>query len=177
METKKFAKDDWVKEHRELLESGKTPDVIVVEGHFCGIDGSFVSSDVNAVVKILSQGFDDDMQCGDDCVTDVIIGAVGDTMTFGDALESAKDGCRITRKGWNGKGMYVFFADNVEFHTDADISEFYVPGDDTEVPVSNMLVLRTAQGTLQPGWLATQSDMLADDWYVLPDAEGDTVDD
>lgn len=86
-----------------------------------------------------------------------------DGMNFGLALEAAKMDKRITRRGWNGKDMYVFLADVGELHADADLSEF----EDRDVEVSELLVLRTAQGTLQPGWLATQSDMLADDWYIL----------
>ena len=86
-------------------------------------------------------------------------------MNFGLAIEAAKKGQRITRRGWNGKGQYVFLADDVEFHADADISEFH--GSLEGVAVSPVLVLRTAQGTLQPGWLASQSDMLAEDWEVV----------
>lgn len=86
-----------------------------------------------------------------------------ENMTFGQALEAVKHGLRVARKGWNGKGMYVFLAKDPEFRTDADISEFEKHG----VEVSDLLVLRTAQGTLQPGWLATQSDMLAEDWLIV----------
>ena len=86
-----------------------------------------------------------------------------DGMNFGLALEAAKMDKRIARHGWNGKGMYVFLADMGEIHTDADLSEF----DDQDVECGEMLVLRTAQGTLQPGWLASQADMLADDWYIV----------
>jgi hypothetical protein len=86
-------------------------------------------------------------------------------LSFGTALQAAKEGKRISRKGWNGKGQYVFIADDVEFHTEADISEFHGSADG--VYVAPMLVLRTAQGNLQPGWLASQSDMLAEDWYIV----------
>ena len=88
-----------------------------------------------------------------------------DGMNIGLALEAAKRGMRVSRKNWNGKGQYVFLADNVEFCTDADISEFN--GAEDGVYVAPMLVLRTAQGTLQPGWLASQSDLLAEDWYIV----------
>lgn len=84
-------------------------------------------------------------------------------MTFGDALEALKQGERVARKGWNGKNMYVFLAHEPDFVTDADISAF----DNLDVEVSDMLVLKTAQDTFQPGWLATQSDMLAEDWYIV----------
>lgn len=84
-------------------------------------------------------------------------------MTFGDALEAMKDGQRVARKGWNGKGMYVFLAYEPDFVTDADISAF----DQMEVEVGDMLVMKTAQNTFQPGWLASQADMLAEDWYIV----------
>ena len=86
-----------------------------------------------------------------------------DNMNFGLALEAAKKGLRIARSGWNGRGMYVFLADVQELNTAADISEFK----DQDVEIYDLLVLRTAQETLQPGWLATQSDMLADDWKIV----------
>ena len=84
-------------------------------------------------------------------------------MTFGDALEALKDGERVARKGWNGKDMYVFLAHEADFVTDADISAF----DQMGVEVGDMLVMKTAQNTFQPGWLASQADMLAEDWYIV----------
>jgi hypothetical protein len=84
-------------------------------------------------------------------------------MTFGDAIEALKDGERVARKGWNGKDMYVFLAHEADFVTDADISAF----DQLEVEVHDMLVMKTAQDTFQPGWLASQADMLAEDWYIV----------
>jgi hypothetical protein len=86
-----------------------------------------------------------------------------DGMNFGLAIEAAKRGERIARKGWNGKGMYVFLAHEADFVTDADLSAF----DQLEVEVADMLVMKTAQDTFQPGWLASQSDMLAEDWYIV----------
>lgn len=110
-------------------------------------------------------------------------------MPFGDAIKLVRRGLKAARQGWNGKGMYVFLAQDVEFRTDADISDFYNAAGyeyhvnesapmETEmnaVTVGDMLVLRTAQGTFQPGWLASQADMLADDWYILPDTDTDTA--
>lgn len=111
-------------------------------------------------------------------------------MSFGDAIKLVRRGLRVARSGWNGKGMYVFLAQDVEFRTYADISEFYnavryekcyvnepttMEIEMNPVTVADMLVLRTAQGTFQPGWLASQADMLADDWYILPDTNTDTA--
>jgi hypothetical protein len=86
-----------------------------------------------------------------------------DGMSFGLALEAAKKGMRIARAGWNGKGMYVFLAEEVELYTYADLSEF----EDTGVHILDCLCMRTADRSICPGWLASQSDMLADDWMIV----------
>lgn len=86
-----------------------------------------------------------------------------DAMNFGLAIEAMKNGERVAREGWNGKDMYVFLAYEADFVTDADISAF----DQLEVEVGDMLIMKTAQDTFQPGWLASQADMLADDWYIV----------
>ena len=86
-----------------------------------------------------------------------------DSMAFGDALEAMKQGERVARHGWNGTGMYVFLAHEPDFVTDADISEF----DQQEVEACDVLVMKTAQNAFQLGWLASQADMLAEDWYIV----------
>lgn len=90
-------------------------------------------------------------------------------MSFGDAIKLVRRGMRMARSGWNGKGMYVFLATDVEFNTDADVPEFCELFEtvDRPVEIENVLILRTARGTFQPGWLASQADMLADDWYLV----------
>lgn len=87
-----------------------------------------------------------------------------DGLSFGLALEAMKQGRRVTRRGWNGRGMYIFLADTVDLHTMADLSELY-----DEVEGLPCIVMRNAQRKLVPGWLASQTDMLADDWMLLPD--------
>ena len=65
--------------------------------------------------------------------------------SFGWALELVKKGYRIQRRGWNGKGMFVYL---------------YTPDGNLEP----YLMMHNAQGREQPGWLASQPDMLCDDW-------------
>ena len=84
-------------------------------------------------------------------------------MTFGVALEAARKGAKISRKGWNGKGQYVFLVDGIELHTEADLSD--LAGQD--VTVHEALAIKTTAGVIQVGWLASQSDMLADDWMIV----------
>ena len=89
-------------------------------------------------------------------------------MTFGAAVEALKAGARVCRAGWNGKGMWLCYMPPVV------IPEGIVNGrTKTFVPVGDLrvggyFVMWTADGTWQPGWLASQTDMLATDWQVLP---------
>ena len=73
---------------------------------------------------------------------------------FGWALKQMMDGKRVTRPGWNGKGMYVY--DTPAQH---DRGEGYAK-------VDGYFTMRTAQGTLQPGWLISQADARALDWIL-----------
>lgn len=68
-------------------------------------------------------------------------------MTFSEALDRLKKYDAVAREGWNGKGMYIYL----------ERLEGYEP----------FIVMYTAQGKHQPGWLASQADMLADDWEVV----------
>ena len=86
-----------------------------------------------------------------------------DSMAFGDALEAMKHGERVARAGWNGKDMYIFIACEPDFTTDADISAL----DNQEVAVGDVIAMKTAQDSFQLGWLASQADMLAEDWYIV----------
>ena len=86
-----------------------------------------------------------------------------ESMAFGDALEAMKNGERVAREGWNGKDMYIFIACEPDFVTDADISAF----DNQDVETGDVICMKTAQNTFQLGWLASQADMLAEDWYIV----------
>lgn len=85
-------------------------------------------------------------------------------MTFGEALERAKEGHRIYRRGWNGKDMWVCYMPPVTIpshQVNSRTRKFYPIG---ELNVGGYFVLWTADKVWQPGWLASQADMLADDW-------------
>lgn len=118
----------------------------------------------------LSNILSDEWQIADETNCPVLGGEA--TFSFGDAIKYMKRGLRVARKGWNGKGMYVFYASDFQFGTKADLSEFN-PTEEPEcteenkVYVYDCLVLRTADKKLQPGWLASQSDMLAEDWMFV----------
>jgi hypothetical protein len=77
---------------------------------------------------------------------------------FGEAIRAMKGGACVARKGWNGKGMHLYLEDQLSFKVRAGAFKGEVRKYDP------CIVMFTAQGTHQPGWLASQADMLADDW-------------
>lgn len=85
-------------------------------------------------------------------------------MDFSDALRAVKNGAKVGRKGWNGSGMFLFMADDIEFHTAADLSCMSHLTGHLTLPT---LVLKTATDQFCVGWLASQTDLLSSDWFVV----------
>lgn len=96
-------------------------------------------------------------------------------MKFGSAIECARCGLKVAREGWNGKDMYVYMTKSRTI----PVSEWEarMPSQElTELEksigyvfVEGHLDMMNAQGRRVIGWLASQTDMLADDWYVVED--------
>jgi hypothetical protein len=81
-----------------------------------------------------------------------------DGLTFGDAIEALKAGKRVARAGWNGKGMWL------GLHTEG--GTFIREECGTEIEYADYITMKTADNKLVP-WLASQTDMLAEDWAVV----------
>ena len=85
-----------------------------------------------------------------------------EAMTFSKALEKIKEGKKVARAGWNGKGMFIFLVPGSRFKVNrAPLNEIYPEG--TEVEYHAHIDMKTAQGYIVP-WIASQADLLADDW-------------
>lgn len=83
--------------------------------------------------------------------------------TFGNAVEWLKLGKRVTRAGWNGKGMYLFFVSGQEMakRTGYGFGQY-----ENEPDWNSYIVMKTADNKLVP-WLASQTDVLAEDWEII----------
>jgi len=91
-------------------------------------------------------------------------------MDFGEALTHLKSGSWIRRVGWNGKGMHLYLEDSLyRSMPRADVRGRIKYSDQGKY--EPCIVMFTAQQKHQPGWLASQADMLAEDWEVVPDDE------
>lgn len=88
---------------------------------------------------------------------------VEETLDFSDALDLLKEGYKLQRKGWNGKGMFVYFVPAGIYNPETEIAkqEF---GDN--VPYGGYLAIKTVQGYVVP-WIPSQIDLLAEDYIVI----------
>lgn len=82
-------------------------------------------------------------------------------MTFGEAINAVKEGKKIARKGWNGKNQYVELATRISYVTPS--GEFVNCEHDA---IGNNALAFVGTSGVQMGWLASQADMLAEDWEV-----------
>ena len=81
------------------------------------------------------------------------------TFSFGEAIKYLKRGMKVAREGWNGKNQYIQLAKGIS----------YVGADGTVVncehkAIGNMAIAFVGTSGVQMGWLASQADMLAEDW-------------
>ena len=96
-----------------------------------------------------------------------------DGMTFGMAIEAMKRGAKVARRGWNGKGMWlcVPLCDGPKEIHPAVVygmsNDEYAEQYGGTVKVMPYVTMKTADGAIVMGWLASQTDMLAEDWEIV----------
>lgn len=88
-----------------------------------------------------------------------------DAMPFGLAIEAAKMGKKIQRAGWNGKGMFVYHVPDGRYPARTEAAKS-IAAPDGNVSYGAYLAIKTVSGEVIP-WLASQADMLADDWRIV----------
>lgn len=91
-------------------------------------------------------------------------------MSFGHAIAALKAGHRVARAGWNGKGMWLQLAKPPHSAVPNDMRYDVTVGDEyTFLPGIKLLPwigMKTADNRFVP-WIASQTDMLADDWQII----------
>lgn len=86
-------------------------------------------------------------------------------LSFSDALKAVKEGHRCRRTGWNGKDMFIFLVPGSVFKVNRE-PLLSILGEGTKVKYHGHIDMKTAQGYVVP-WLASQADLLDDDWEVV----------
>ena len=83
-------------------------------------------------------------------------------MNFGKAIDLLKEGKKLRRKGWNGKNQYIELATNISYkNADGEIINI------NHKTIGNKAIAFIGTSGIQIGWLASQSDMLSDDWELI----------
>lgn len=94
-------------------------------------------------------------------------------MNFGQAIEALKENKKVTREGWNGKGMFLIKAGGYSVEKDklregTHISkEFLESRGVDKMDIVPHIDMWTAQNNYVSGWLASQTDMFAEDWMIV----------
>jgi len=90
-------------------------------------------------------------------------------MTFSWALEQLKAGEHLARKGWNGKGMFIFLMNGYPegITANAATAKALRISEGQVIRTTPYIAMMNAQGAIVTGWLASQTDLLADDWEVV----------
>ena len=83
-------------------------------------------------------------------------------MDFGSAIKLLKQGKRLQRKGWNGKQQYIELATNISY-INANRETINADHD----AIGNKAIAFVGTLGVQIGWLASQADMLAEDWRIV----------
>ena len=90
-----------------------------------------------------------------------VLGGVA-TFSFGDAIKYLKRGLKVKRIGWNGKNQYIQLATCISFKA-ADGTIVNCDHND----IGNKAIAFIGTSGVQMGWLASQADMLAEDWMFV----------
>ena len=121
---------------------------------------------IAAKLAYIEKAYDEDLHlrsCPDISITDYAIHIPEEeVMDFGVALMNLKEGRRVARKGWNGKGQYLELATAISY---TNAAGEIVNCD--HAAIGNKAIAFVGTSGVQMGWLASQADMLAEDWIIL----------
>ena len=86
-------------------------------------------------------------------------------MDFGEALKEVKNGKKIAREGWNGKGMFVYYVPAGSYAPCTKVAESLV-NETGLVNYNPYLAIKNVNGTVST-WVPSINDCLAEDWHVV----------
>lgn len=92
-------------------------------------------------------------------------------MNFGQALQHLKEGKKVARQGWNGKGMWLVLVPGSENIKPRAGTPYSNAGLTEEIQILPHIDMYTTDSSgrraMLPGWLASQTDMLSEDWTLV----------
>lgn len=135
----------WVKEDSTVKMYCKNGDVLDIR-------------ETEDVFYTLSNIASDEWEVVRECNIDVDI----KTFRFGETIRLIKQGKKVARKGWNGKNQYIELATNISYKT---VNGEVINAEHNAI--GNQAIAFVGTSGVQLGWLASQADMLAEDWIMV----------
>lgn len=86
-------------------------------------------------------------------------------MDIGLAISAMKQGHKVAREGWNGKGMFLYYVPPGRYDAITGPAK-EIAAEDGKVDYGAYVAMKTAQGNVVP-WLCSQTDLLANDWVII----------
>ena len=86
-----------------------------------------------------------------------------DSLTFGLAIEALKKGMKVARKGWNGKGMFVYYIPAHRYKSTTPIAKKEFGYD---VPYNAYLAIKNVDRSVST-WVPSVNDVLSEDWVIV----------
>ena len=91
-----------------------------------------------------------------------------ENLDFGQAILALKEGKRVARSGWDGKGMFLYYVPENKYPASRNEHGTMVGVFENDmVPYGAYIAMKTAQNNVVPWWLASQTDVLAEDWQIV----------
>lgn len=142
-------------------------DCIILWIHMPGGETEIISNpSVAEKIAYIDKTYDDDLvhaNCKDIYIEDAYIYPKGDgPYDFGTIIGFLKEGEKVARKGWNGKSQYIQLATGISYKSAT--GEIINCEHDS---IGNKAIAFVGTSGVQMGWLASQADMLAEDWVVV----------
>lgn len=143
---------------RDLIKQGSSPHEI--ERHLRYVEKAIFVDDVKPIQQQV------DIQKTDSTEN------IGTSLTFGEALAALKSGHKVARAGWNGKDMWLSISRPEPFTIPAENfwsphNRRYAEQNGGKATVLPSITMKIATGEILMGWLASQTDMLAEDWAIV----------
>jgi hypothetical protein len=88
-------------------------------------------------------------------------------MNFGEAIEALKQGSCVARKGWNGKGIFIKLKKGETLNTPNNRFDEVMTHDFIYIDTTGLQTDNSDAPKSRVPWLASQTDMLARDWYIF----------
>ena len=158
-------KQQFINECREAMEKDNAGITLFVQMP-TGEEEMIHNPNIAAKLAYIEKAYDEDLHlrsCPDISITDYAIHIPEEeVMDFGVALMNLKEGRRVARKGWNGKGQYLELATAISY---TNAAGEIVNCD--HAAIGNKAIAFVGTSGVQMGWLASQADMLAEDWVIL----------